>query len=457
MSAGTAVGGGVGRGVVRALAAPFAWVANARGRLRFVLLAAECLAAALTGTAVWWGVGLWGVPDAGEPFAADALYVTSMPADRNAYVVYVEAGRRLVPLREVEGAMSRRGESGLQFSAGARAGEWLDANGEALAQFRKGSAMPEAEPFDPAAPPPGRPGLGRGVPHPLAELVRLALLDAERETGRGDAAAAWGDLIAVLRAARLVNRHADQFDRQAVRAWRWEVLKAVPKWVALPTTDGARLRRALDDVLALDALPADDVYTLKVQYLEAVWSLGEFDGGNDDPVRFADLQLPDTVAPAFFRFRWALEREPERSRRLARLAFANWLAHFETPPDRRGKPAVKLVFPFWGDTCRLDFYDPGPDAPAAARALSPRDLARQVGRSRLAKRTLTRSVHWLKELRDQERRDQRALVIGLAEALYKREQGKAPQSTADLIGPYLKALPPDGSAELDEGTPNADD
>ena len=43
----------------------------------------------------------------------------------------------------------------------------------------------------------------------------------------------------------------------------------------------------------------------------------------------------------------------------------------------------------------------------------------------------------------QERRCMAALVVTLAEQLYRREHGAPPRSPRDLVGPYLKELPDD--------------
>ena len=51
-------------------------------------------------------------------------------------------------------------------------------------------------------------------------------------------------------------------------------------------------------------------------------------------------------------------REPERSRRVLRLAIANWLAYYELPPDRRPAPDPGVAGPF-------DFY------PFGARGAGP--------------------------------------------------------------------------------------
>ena len=40
----------------------------------------------------------------------------------------------------------------------------------------------------------------------------------------------------------------------------------------------------------------------------------------------------------------------------------------------------------------------------------------------------------------------------LASELYRRERGAPPLAEEALVGPYLPAMPDDGSAELDDGT-----
>ena len=53
-------------------------------------------------------------------------------------------------------------------------------------------------------------------------------------------------------------------------------------------------------------------------------------------------------------------------------------------------------------------------------------------------------------LRD--RKDYRALVVMLAEEIYRRERGSHPASEDALVGTYLNSLPDDGSADGDDGT-----
>ena len=67
---------------------------------------------------------------------------------------------------------------------------------------------------------------------------------------------------------------------------------------------------------------------------------------------------------------WQLwRRDRERSRRVIRLAVANWLAYYDMPSKRRPAPDPQVSSGF-------AFYAFGPDAPATARTLAPEALDR---------------------------------------------------------------------------------
>jgi hypothetical protein len=129
-------------------------------------------------------------------------------------------------------------------------------------------------------------------------------------------------------------------------------------------------------------------------------------------------------------------REAERSRRVIRLAVANWLAYFDRPVDRRPKPDLKVQG-------KHDFYGFGPEAPDKARALSPEALDRWLTTTIDAQELLPRLDS--RTLRIQERTTHRKFVILLASQLYRRDHGAIPPSDEALVGPYLKELPDDGS------------
>ena len=117
---------------------------------------------------------------------------------------------------------------------------------------------------------------------------------------------------------------------------------------------------------------------------------------------------------------------------MIRLAIANWLAYGDLPVNDRPSPAR-------GASGMIDFYSPGPHAPANARALSPQALARWLN-SCVDANFLLGSWGW-KLVRTQERSNHRALLILLGGQLYHRDFGTDPPTPEVLVGPYLKSLP----------------
>src|SRR5207302_1983784 len=69
----------------------------------------------------------------------------------------------------------------------------------------------------------------------------------------------------------------------------------------------------------------------------------------------------------------SFRKEPERSRRVVRLIFANLLAASDLPPDRRPPVACSLLDPGAAPkrAVLLDLHSLDDSAPASARALSP--------------------------------------------------------------------------------------
>jgi hypothetical protein len=105
-------------------------------------------------------------------------------------------------------------------------------------------------------------------------------------------------------------------------------------------------------------------------------------------------------------------------------------------------------------------YPVSPDAPAAARALPPQEVASWLVTTHDAKLQIL-SVNSRGEIwppnRLVGRRAHRELVIMLATEIYHRERGALPPSEEVLVGTYLKSLPDDGSADrADEMTPTVE-
>ena len=425
---------------LRYLAAPFRWLFGSRRR---VLTVAVVLLAMIAAPVLWWATQLVGLPDVGDPFDVEAFRSFTIPDDRNAFVLYRQAADRLKPLITSSKAQEQAINLHAPWSqADPAVHRWVEDNREPMALFRRGTERPDA--LDP--------DLSSGsesskMAQALRSFHELALLEASRLEERGDMEGAWGWYRTALRASYHFGLRATGTHRSVSLNWRGELLTRLTDWSSDQRTTPAMVRRALDDVVACSALDPSDSYTLRVEYpdvmrtLDSSWNPGHA----SPPKRLLDIlgsseyRLSREQAQAIVHAWRFLKREPERSRRVIRLAVANWLACYDLPPERRPKPDPNVPG-------LLRFYVLGPDAPANARALSPEALDRWLA-------TTIDATPMLREwnpagIRLREARSHRALVVQLASELYRRDHGSIPLWDEALVGPYLKELPPDG---LDDG------
>lgn len=444
---------------LRYLVAPLAWVVRTRKRRR---TAAAGLLATIAAPIVWWSIQLTGLPDVGEPFDVPAFLSARIPDDRNAFVLYRLAADRLRPIDAASPPMDLRFEGYSRWSQERQARwpralpiirRWLEENREAMELFRRGTERPDAMP--PAIPLYLRsPDLFRA----LEALVDLSMLEASRLEDGGDPAAAWGWYRAALRCGHHLGLRGTIVER-IVAQRRHDVLRErLAAWAADPRTTPGMIRQALDDAIALGVPTPSESFELKAAYLlETAYDDGPYNAGRDrliSRLRSATrglgedqiaLALIPTLAEAW---RW-WRREPERSRRLIRLATAHWLAFEELPLERRPPPSMSTYGPF-------AFYALGPEAPAKAHALSPEALDRWMQSSWDATEKLRA---WSRSgVRVRERANHRALLVLLARELHRRDRGSDPPGDEALIGAYLEGLPDGGSGDPAEGktldTPN---
>jgi hypothetical protein len=217
----------------------------------------------------------------------------------------------------------------------------------------------------------------------------------------------------------------------------------------------------LQEAVETRPTPEWHAFSLKVEYLDWMRRLETMqhpDFGaleEEGTYRLGDMELPQDVKAWLYRVRRFLLREPERSRRALRLLFANWLAQAEGPGGLDRNPAVFATFRGTSTTARLALYPVGLEVPAGARALPPHELASWLVTAYdlklLAWQLISTSVP------STERAGYRALVVGLATELYRRERGLLPTSEEALVGTYLPSLPADGSPDpADEKVPTVE-
>ena len=412
-----------------------------------------CLAIGLVFAAgaleVWRGARIIGLPDIGDPFDVAAFRAFRVPEEKDAFVLFRQAQARLLgPTPNVPVALRGAGPD-VWSKAAPELREWLIANRDVLEMFRAASERPD------------------GILHPkfdrfdqhqylyLGEFKRLALLEGSRLEEQGDLSGAWSWYRAVFRMRAHVMRRGTSFQR-IVADWNCGGLgQRIASWAADRRTSVPLLRAALDDVRAAEPKSEWDAFSLKLDYLYLMselnceWGLVQ-DGEEDDRhLRIAGEELPPEFARRVYGVRRYYSTEPERSRRVLRLAFANWLAFVGDEHRSDRKPAVCATFQTSGKRTTTFFYSVSRAAPAAAHKMTPERLAEWLVSTRDAK-LLLRSWYW-PTIRISERREHRALVVLLAGELYQRDHGKAPASDEALVGRYLDHLPDDPSAELDDG------
>jgi hypothetical protein len=398
----------------------------------------------------WRGARMIGLPDIGDPFDVAKFRAFRVPEVQDAFVLLRQAQEKLLsPMPYIPVAL--RGAGADRWSTADRdLREWVNKNRDVLEMFRDAAERPDGilhrrfDRFD-----------EQYFLH-LAEFKRLALVEGSRLDEQGDMAGAWSWYRALFRIRLHVMRRGTAFQRLNASLNCGGLRERIATWAADSRTSVPLLRKALDDVRAGEPRPEWDVFSLKLDYLYFMseldndWGSVQYGEHEDQHLTIAGEELPPNLAQSAYAVRRYYSHEPERSRRVLRLAFANWLAFAEDEHRIDHKPAVRVEFHSTEWKATTFFYSVSREAPAAARTMTPDQVAKWLVSTRDA-RFLLCSWAW-PSIRSTERREYRALVVTLARELFEREHGKPPATDQALVGPYLDHLPGDGSDELDDGT-----
>lgn len=370
-----------------------------------------------------------GLPDIGDPFDVTAFGTVLVPAAENAFVDYAAAASLLVAgpespadiehrraLAEYEFALAGPWENVTQPMR-----QWLDDNRPALEMWRKGTEQPQAlycQPQDMTE-------IHFHIQLPLiddlqwrfAELAQLRRWQCEAEEGP---AAAWPWYRAIFRCSRHVGRHGSIKERLAGLSLYGRSAVAIERWSRNPQIEARQLRQALADIRFDFAVTEPASMAIKCEYLIVRDLLGraiEESASHGERSEFSRLQL-------------FLAHEPQLSRRVIQQAFANVLDQIDRPRHARGRPGA------------LDLYETAPGAALPTDRLSPGQLETFAKRSVLAPFLLP-AFQAFTDATDWEQARQAALVMALAVQIYRREQGRLPERSEELVGGVLDALPGD--------------
>jgi hypothetical protein len=414
-------------------------------RLFFLVAAIGCVA--LFSSWMWRVRNLDGLPDVGDPFdVAAVLRPVEILDDDNAYVSYSEARRLLTRLTE---AVRQVDWMKVTWStAGPDVRDYLEKNRPALEKWQEGTERPDAlyhQPgtlaFDTLLP----------VVQDLRMLGRLAELEGGRLEEKGAMGEAWKWYKGSLRSSRHVGRHGTIIERLVGAAILESACRKVNRWAADPRVDAALLRRTLADVIETDALTYRFSENMKLEYITCLRDLNEL------RVMVNDIALPggqngwlERAATAtgtkshLQRARLKITNDVERSRRVVRLLFANWLPQLDTAAAERAPIAIRKP---------TLIYASDPNAPAAASAIAPENLDAAIVQTVFARQFLQPPDFqvgaapwsgWAWEgdgVLAREPRRRAVLIVKLAAELYRREHGKLPANAGDLLGLFLKELP----------------
>jgi hypothetical protein len=423
---------------------PWIWLRRSRGWRRRVLQLTYLLVALVVGLFGWRAFSLSGLPDVGDPFDVAAFERGRIvPESENAFVLYRRAEERISTRRMVPDPAQLWGNVCKGWNQAApEIRAWAEENRPALEIWRQGTERPQASLVLPK---------GSKLHADLPLLRRLdalaggAVLEGTRLQQAGDMAAAWRWYRAAMRFAFHLRQHlgiwssylADQEDSGA--------RKELIVWARDPRTGPALLSQALNEVAALHERTPPVSQGMKAEYVALMHALDDPEALMSDFHEFVELRRGYLIL-------WFLKREPERSRRVTRLVFANRLAQCDKPLKSR-PPRGSNDPRDWG----WDLYQADPAAPYAARAVPPKKLLEWKMSTSLVWRFLPGSFDFYEESARNERQGRAVLIVTLAEEFHQRERGTMPQSIDALVGPYLKALPEGYLPPDNDTTPSSPD
>jgi hypothetical protein len=190
---------------------------------------------------------------------------------------------------------------------------------------------------------------------------------------------------------------------------------SILRWSARADVDAARLRRALGDVRSIDAMTPPTSDSLKAEFIDTTVTIEQY-------IRSSGAQRAVST----------LTGEAERSRRLAKLVYANWLSQCDVPSHRRSaqEPGEYSLFTIPPELER----DP---------KLVPPARIQQWGRSGGILRNFAPAIEGFLTAVGREQARQRALELALALQIYHREHGRFPESLDALAGEFFETIPAD--------------
>jgi hypothetical protein len=392
-----------------------------------IFLASVFLALAASGSVlVWRFTTLNGLPDIGDPFDVARYARIEIPADENAYTFYRRAYEMSKRINCPRSMPSHFSDWNL---VNAEQLKYLEDSRAAMAVWLEGTKRDRAVYIQP-----GEATFETTLPvtQEARQFARRMNLQALKLQHEGDLVGSWSWIRANLHTSQHIGMNGFLIERLVGIAIFTTASQQAKVWADDPRVEAKMLRRALDDMLALEAFDRSPSQVVRAEYFSAMSAYRD----QATSERRLPLAAPDPQAPKWklagptARLFATLRHEPERSRRVHRLITANLLSGCDLPTVER-KQRIRQFG-------KLTLYAP---APGDSSSMPPEELARWFETTRYAKEFLSPWKNVENNALAREEAGRPELIVHLAEKLYKREKGHEPARIEDLVGPYLKAIP----------------
>jgi hypothetical protein len=365
----------------------------------------------------------WRVPDVVEPFDLKTVLEVNVPDSENAFIEYREAAAKFV---EFPSTGENRNDEQIAEESGweqatSDVKNWLAANRPAMEIWRAGTSRPNAQYLRATD---HRIETPLPVNNHLMVFTRLAWLESLRLRAEGNVAEAWDWLLASFRGSRHCGSHGSLVERSVGHATHWMTCRAMIQWAQDEQVDDALLRRAIDELRAVQPIGPSLADCFKIDYLQTQAALKSPDLA--ELVRGANQSAFSSKAVLF------ANGEPNVSERAMRHVYANWLSQADKPRDQRASLLEAGVF----------------DVPADQLGqISGRQLASIVRESPVL-REFSDSARLVFDAAD--RAAVRDVILGTVLAIerYARKHTRHPDRLADLVPEFLKGVPNDLFAVL---------
>ncbi len=373
---------------------------------------------------VYRGYRIGSVPDIGDPFDADAFGSVVIASDDNAMTHYREAQTLF---RKRTSFSPEDDEKAFEFGwtqTSEPIRKWLEDNQPALAQWRKGTERSQAVVIQPKD---MRFESTLEVIQETREFARLARLQAERSAHDGDVDAAWGWLLAVVRASRHVEQNGCLIQRLVGIAIHHSAADGINRWAANPKVTPDLLRKALVELHEADQLTPPISVAMKTEYLVLRNTLREAKSLTDltEIGTLGSSTGPSSIQSSAL----YVMGEPELSLKVFQHVFANQLSEIDKPMRDRA-PTTVGVFHLYNLP------------PGTSRCLPAFDLDEVVHSAPLARLTLP--AYQQSDVATQRESVRRAVVpVMLGCQLHRRLHGDWPAKVEDLVPDILTELPQD--------------